>query len=64
MADKPAKRFGIWKVLIAIVALLILVVIALPFIIDVNQFRPQIESTLAKAIGREVKLGDMKLSLF
>jgi AsmA protein len=63
MSDKAAKKFGIWKILGIIVALLAIAAIALPFIIDANQFRPQIESIMAKALGREVKLGDIKLSV-
>jgi AsmA protein len=63
MSDKAAKKFGIWKILGCVLVLLAIAVIALPFILDVNQFRPQIESKLAKALGREVKLGNIKLSL-
>lgn len=47
-----------------IVALLVVVAIALPFLIDANQFRPVLESRLTDALAREVKLGDLKVSLF
>jgi len=47
-----------------LIALLIVVALALPFLIDANQFRPQIETALTKALGREVKLGNLKLSVF
>jgi AsmA protein len=63
MSDKAAKKFGIWKILGSAFMLLVIAVIALPFILNVNQFRPQIESKLAKALGREVKLGNIRLSL-
>jgi AsmA protein len=63
MSDRTGKKFGIWKILGAVVALLVIAVVALPFIINVNQFRPQIESKLAAVLGREVKLGNLKLSL-
>jgi len=46
-----------------VLVLLLLVVAALPFLIDANQFRPRLESELTKELGREVKLGDLKLSL-
>src|SRR6202023_793480 len=46
------------------VALLILIALALPFLIDANQFRPRLEAALTQALGREVKLGDLKLSIF
>ncbi|MEJ2171038.1 MAG: AsmA family protein, partial [Desulfobacterales bacterium] len=48
----------------AVLVLLFLVfIIALPFILDVNQFRPQIESRLTNALGRQVKLGNLSFSL-
>lgn len=46
---------------IAVVALL-LVLISLPFLIDANQFRPLLVSELSQTLGREVKVGDLKLS--
>ncbi len=47
-----------------VVALLVLIALALPFLIDANQFRPRIEAALTQALAREVKLGDLKLSIF
>src|ERR1700719_4483495 len=47
-----------------IVALLILVALALPFLIDANQFRSRLEAALCQALARDVKLGDLKLSIF
>jgi AsmA protein len=46
-----------------VVAVLLVVIIALPFIVDVNTFRPQIEADLTGALGRTVKIGNLKLSL-
>lgn len=40
-----------------------MVLIAAPFLIDANQFRPMLESNLTKALGREVKVGNLKLTL-
>ena len=45
-------------------AALIVIVIALPFFIDANQFRPRLETELSSALGRNVKLGNLKLSLW
>jgi Uncharacterized protein involved in outer membrane biogenesis len=45
------------------VAALLLVLISLPFLIDANQFRPMLVSELSQTLGREVKVGDLKLSL-
>jgi len=47
-----------------VIVLLLASAIALPFLIDANQFRPALESRLTAAVGREVKLGDLKVSLF
>ena len=47
----------------ALVALLLVAALALPFLIDPNSFRPMLESRLTQALGREVKLGDLKLSI-
>jgi AsmA protein len=44
--------------------LLVAVALALPLLIDPNQFRPLLESRLTQALGRDVKLGNLKLSVF
>jgi AsmA protein len=46
-----------------IVAVILLVVIALPFLINVNSFRPRLESELSSALGRQVKVGNLRLSI-
>jgi len=51
------------KIIGIVVAVLIILVIALPFLVNVNSFRPQIESRLTAALGREVKVGNLSLSL-
>ncbi len=45
------------------VAALLLIAVSLPFLIDANAFRPRLESSLASALGRTVKIGDLKLAL-
>lgn len=45
-------------------ALLVLVVVCLPFLINVDQFRPTLQSDLTDALGREVKLGNLQLRIF
>ena len=47
---------------IAVVALL-LIVVALVFLIDANQFRPELETQLSAVLGRQVKIADLKVSL-
>src|SRR5271156_1428862 len=46
-----------------LIVLLLAVALALPFLIDANQFRPRLETALTKALGREVKLGNLSLSV-
>src|SRR5690242_10208703 len=46
-----------------IVAVLVVVVVSLPFLINVNQFKPKLESELSAALNRDVKLGNLKLAL-
>src|SRR5438552_881793 len=56
------KRALRW--LAIVVALLLVIALVLPFLIDANQFRPRLEAALSEATGRDVKLGDLKLSIF
>ena len=54
----------ILKILGIVVVLLIVVVIAIPFFIDANAFKPKLESELTDALGRQVRVGNLSLSLF
>ena len=47
-----------------VVAAVVVILIALPLFINVNSFRPKIESEVTNALGRPVTLGDLSLSLF
>jgi AsmA protein len=51
------------KIIGIVVAILIVVAIALPFLINVNSFRPKLESELTEALGRQVKVGNLSLSI-
>jgi AsmA protein len=51
------------KIIGIVVAVLLVAAIALPFLVNVNSFRPQIESRLSEALGRPVTVGDLSLSL-
>ena len=42
---------------------LILIVVSLPFLINVDQFRPTLQSDLSNALGREVTLGNLHLKI-
>ena len=47
-----------------VVAAVVVILLALPLFINVNSFRPKIESEVTTALGRPVTLGEMSLSLF
>jgi AsmA protein len=49
-------------VLIAVVAIVI-ILLAAPFLIPVNRFKPTIEEKASVALGRKVQVGDLSLSL-
>jgi AsmA-like protein len=46
-----------------VIGVLLVLLIVLPFVIDVNSFRPKIESEATNALGRQVKMGDLSLSI-
>jgi len=52
------------KIVAIVVAVLIVIVVAIPFFVDANTFRPKLETELTGALGREVKLGNLSLSIF
>ena len=56
------KRWA--KILIVIVVVLVAAVAAIPLFVNANTFRPAIEKQLASTLGRSVKVGDLKLSMF
>lgn len=51
-------------ILSGLVLLVVGVVVALLFFVDVNRYRPQIQTELQKATGRTVSLGKMDLQIF
>jgi AsmA protein len=53
----------ILKIVAIVVAVLIVIAIAVPFFIDANAFRPKIETDATAALGRQVKVGNLSLSL-
>ncbi len=46
------------------VVVLVVIVAALPFLIDANKFRPTVEQELSTVLQRQVKIGDLRLSLW
>ena len=56
------KRWA--KILIVLVVVLVAAVAAIPLFVNANTFRPAIEKQLASTLGRSVKVGDLRLSMF
>ncbi|HEY1263775.1 MAG TPA: AsmA family protein, partial [Terriglobales bacterium] len=51
------KIFGI------IIGVVLLILLAIPFFLNVNSFRPRIETEASSALGRQVRVGNLSLSL-
>src|SRR5215472_19201553 len=45
------------------VGLTLVAALAIPFFVDANQFRPALEAKLSQTLGRQVKIGDLKLTV-
>src|SRR6476661_4454349 len=59
--EVPVKRIAKWTGIL--LAVLILVVVSVPFLINVDQFRPTLQAELTRALGREVTLGNLRLKI-
>ncbi|ADJ28930.1 AsmA family protein [Nitrosococcus watsonii] len=55
----------LFSTLLVVILLIVIAAVVLPFVIDPNDFKPQITAQVEKATGRELTLGgDIKLSVF
>jgi AsmA protein len=52
------------KVVAIVIGILLVILIAIPFFINANSYRPKIEAELTSALGRDTKVGNLSLSLF
>src|SRR5215470_5383973 len=52
------------RIIAIIVAVIIVIAIALPLLVNVNTFRPRLEAELTNALGRQVTMGNLSLSIF
>ncbi len=52
------------KVFLALMVTVILALIAIPFFVDVNDYKPEIRQAVYDATGRNLNIGNIKLSLF
>src|SRR5690348_12792434 len=48
----------------ALLVLLLAAAVSIPLLVSPNRFRPMLESELSDALARQVRLGDLKLSIF
>lgn len=46
-----------------VVAVLIVIVLALPFLIDANRFKPTLETQISTALGRKATIGNIQLAI-
>src|SRR5438477_12966784 len=53
----------ILKIVAIVVAVLLVILIAIPFLINVNSFRPRIEAEASQALGRPFKVENLSLSI-
>jgi AsmA protein len=53
----------ILRVVAIVVAVIVVILIALPFFINVNSFKPKIESEMSAALGRKSEVGNLSLSI-
>jgi uncharacterized protein involved in outer membrane biogenesis len=57
------KRRTLWLVVAGLLFVIVIGLLALPALVDVNRYRGLIETKAREALGREVRLGEMKLSV-
>ena len=58
MKKKPLVIIGV------IVAVILLILLALPMFVNANKFKPTLETQLSSALGRKVTIGDISLAIF
>lgn len=63
MAVTNGKKGRALLIVGSIVGVLVLLVLALPFVVDVDHFRPRIEAQLKTSLGRDVNIGKLNLSI-
>jgi AsmA protein len=62
--DRGSSKRKRWILIAsAVVVAVLLATLALPFLIDVNRFRPMLESRAGQVVGRSVKHGSLSLSI-
>src|SRR3954463_10060135 len=54
----------LWIILGSVIALVVIAILAIPFFVNAEKFRPMVESKAKDALGRQVTIGKMEVSLF
>src|ERR1700693_2052495 len=63
--DTKSSRFPLWaKILLGLFVVLLLVVLAVPYFLNVDRYRETIADTIAKQTGRKVTVGAIHARLF
>jgi uncharacterized protein involved in outer membrane biogenesis len=63
--DTKSSRFPLWaKILVGLFVVLLLVVLAVPYFLNVDRYRDTIADAIAKQTGRKVTLGPIHARLF
>jgi uncharacterized protein involved in outer membrane biogenesis len=62
MKEQPMRKLVIVAVVVAVIVIVLL--LALPHLIDVNQYRGQVQEQLQQRLNRPVQLGAMSLGVF
>ncbi len=52
------------RMVVIVTGVVILIGLILPSLVNVNSFRPKLETELSAALGRQVKVGELSLSIF
>ena len=60
MTSTMLKRF---KISATVILLILLILALIPLFVSLEQFRPEIEKNISKALGQEVKLGELQLHM-
>jgi AsmA protein len=58
-----AMKSSAMKISAIATAVVLTFILALPYVVNIDRFRPQLESTLSSSLKRDVHLGHMELSL-
>ena len=59
-----SNPLGKFKILAILLILVVGAILALPFFLNANRFKPQVEEKISNVLGRAATIGELKLALF